>query len=357
MRLLELQAVNVRNLVDVDLRFSPQCNLVCGSNGSGKSSLLEAIYLLGRGKSFRTHRLSRVTHFDQRAFAVRGRVQFEQRERRLAARYEHGGLQLTEGDTPLKRASDLIPLLPLTLISTDSHKLFSDGPKQRRKFIDWGVFHVEHLFLEEWGHYCRALSQRNALLRQARYGATLEAWDRELQRMAETIDQWRRAYVEALQQRFLSMLPLLLPLPGLSLSYVRGWPDDLDLHTHLKATHERDARLGYTRDGPHAADLLITLHAVPAQDCVSRGQQKLIISALYLAQAALFAERLDQPCVVLVDDLPAELDADRRQSLLEVLSQLRSQVFLTAIEDNSIDVNAFSEYQVFHVKQGVVRAA
>lgn len=354
MYLHSLRAVQLRNLVDVDLVLSPQCNLICGPNGSGKTSLLEAIYLLGRAKSFRSNRLSRLAHFDHSAYAVHAELAHPDKAFKLSARYEKRELRLTKGEEDVKRSSDLVSLLPLTLVSTDSHKLFSDGPKQRRKFIDWGVFHVKPPFLEAWRSYCRALGQRNALLRQGIASTTLSSWDHELDRLASDIDTWREEYIQSLQQHFLPMLASLVDLPDLSIEYHRGWPERLALSEHLQASKDRDLRLGYTRDGPHTADLVIKVSGVPAQDCASRGQQKLIISALHLAQAALFSQQLDRQCIVLVDDLPAELDSERRAYLLQLLNDLNAQVFITAIEAQEVDLSLFSESKVFHVKQGRV---
>lgn len=352
MYLRTLRAVQLRNLVDVDLEFSPQCNLICGPNGSGKTSLLEAIYLLARGKSFRCSRLSRLARFNESAYSVRSEIVRELNRIKLAARYEKRELTLTNGGDAVKRSSELVTLLPLTLVSTDSHKLFSDGPKQRRKFIDWGVFHVKPRFLEVWRAYCRAMGQRNALLRQGSAGTTLSSWNHELENAALEIDEWRRDYVEALRGYFMPMLASLVDLNDLTIDYQRGWPVNISLSDHLLQCQERDLRLGYTRDGPHTADLQIKVSGVAAQECASRGQQKLIISALHLAQAALFSEQLNQSCLVLVDDLPAELDAERRVYLLNLLNSLQCQVFITAIEENELDLGVFSESKVFHVKQG-----
>lgn len=148
------------------------------------------------------------------------------------------------------------------------------------------------------------------------------------------------------------MLASLVDLNDLTIDYQRGWPVNISLSDHLLQCQERDLRLGYTRDGPHTADLQIKVSGVAAQECASRGQQKLIISALHLAQAALFSEQLNQSCLVLVDDLPAELDAERRVYLLNLLNSLQCQVFITAIEENELDLGVFSESKVFHVKQG-----
>ncbi|MBL1293810.1 MAG: DNA replication/repair protein RecF [Thiotrichales bacterium] len=352
MYLRRLRAIQLRNLIEVDLELSPQCNLICGQNGSGKTSLLEAIYLLARAKSFRTNRLSRLAHFDKNAFAVNGEIEHDYGVHKINARYESRELKMMDGEELIKRSSDLATLLPLTLVSTDSHKVFTDGPKQRRKFIDWGVFHVKPPFLDAWRAYCRALGQRNALLRHQSIG-TVSSWNHELERMAIEIDDWRDEYIAKLTAHFLPMLRSLVDLPDLSIEYKRGWPPNISLSEHLLENQDRDLRLGYTRDGPHTADLAIKVSGVPVHECASRGQQKLIISALHLAQAALFAEELDKPCIVLVDDLPAELDAERRGYLLKLLSSLGSQVFITAIDENDLDLEVFSHSKMFHVKQGV----
>jgi len=229
MHLRRLRAVQLRNLIDVDLELSSQCNLICGLNGSGKTSLLEAIYLLARAKSFRTNRLSRLVNFSENAFSVNAEIEHDHSVHKLSARFEKRELKLTDGDELIKRSSDLTVLLPLTFVSTDSHKLFTDGPKQRRKFIDWGVFHVKPPFLNAWRAYCRTLGQRNALLRQGSVGNTLSSWNHELEKMAIEIDTWRSDYITQLKTYFLPMLASLVDLPGLTIEYQRGWPAGIGL--------------------------------------------------------------------------------------------------------------------------------
>ena len=150
--------------------------------------------------------------------------------------------------------------------------------------MDWGLFHVKQPFLDMWRGYCRALGQRNALLRHGSGGSTLDSWNHELERMAVEIDEWRSDYISSLRAHFLPMLAALLDLTELSMEYQRGWPLDTSLTQHLQNKQDRDLGLGYTRDGPHTADLLIKVAGVPTQECASRGQQKLIISALYRSE-------------------------------------------------------------------------
>ena len=357
MALTQLHVTAVRNLHPVTLSPSPRINVLFGANGSGKTSLLEAIHLLGLARSFRSTRLHPVIQHQHTQCMVFGQLRLE--DERLCklgiAREREGEQQIRIDGQNVRSAAELAQLLPVQLINPDSFRLLEGAPKVRRQFLDWGVFHVEPRFLGSWQRLQKALRQRNSWLRRGRLStAEQAAWDRELCLASDELDGYRRAYIQALKPVFEQTLRELLELPELTLSYYRGWDKDRDLQGVLAQSLLRDQQLGHTQAGPQRADLRLRLAGHNAADILSRGQQKLVVCALRIAQGHLLNQARQGRCIYLVDDLPSELDEHHRRALCRLLDDLQCQVFITCVDPDLLEGGWRQDTPValFHVEQG-----
>lgn len=248
-------------------------------------------------------------------------------------------------------------MLPIQLINATSYQLLDAGPKQRRQFMDWGVFHVKHSFYGAWKKLQRCIKQRNAALRQKCPRSQLSLWDQELVQSAESLDLARREYFQLFLPLFSQVLEEVSDLRGISASYFRGWRDDVDLAQAIQDDFQRDSNRGITHSGPHRADLKITVNNLDAAQVLSRGQLKLVVCALRLAQSRLMQEHTGKRCVLLVDDLPAEVDQEHQWRLCEQFDRLDSQLFITCILPDSLagfPWRSGKELTMFHVKHGQV---
>ena len=354
--LKRLQIENLRVLRTAMLEPGPGVNIVMGSNSSGKTSLLEAMHLIARGQSFRSHRIRRLLTHGQPTLRVQAIVE---RPRALPVRLavhfdrEEGRLLLRADGRQLNRASELTAFLPISVMHPDSHHLVESNPQFRRRFLDWGVFHVEHDYLVEWRRYQRALRQRNHSLRDGRLDPNI--WLGELTQAGERIDELRRRYLETFSPRFIGLARRLLGIDAdIELSFRQGWKEGRGLLEAFIEGSERDRRLGYTYSGPHRADIQFLVDEVPVQEFISRGQQKLLILALLIAQVETFRQQTDTDCLLLVDDLSAELDRASQAAAMECLRDIGTQVVATVLDDIDLDHIQETGDQVFHVKQGVV---
>ena len=359
MSLTRVTVTAVRNLHPVTLSPSPRINILYGDNGSGKTSLLEAIHVLGLARSFRSARLQPVINHQENACTIFGQVQGigERLSNLGVSRDKHGEMQIRIDGQNARSAAQLAELLPLQVINPDSFRLLEGAPKVRRQFLDWGVFHVEHRFMAAWQRLQKALRQRNSWLRHGTLDGALQAsWDRELCSASEEIDQYRRAYIQALKPVFEQTLAELLQLDGLTLSYYRGWDKEKNLQDVLSASLYRDQQLGHTQAGPQRADLRLRLAGHNAAEILSRGQQKLVVCALRIAQGHLVNEAKRAHCIYLVDDLPSELDEQHRQALCRLLEDLNCQVFITCVDHESLRNGWQKEtpVAVFHVEHGCI---
>ena len=353
MQLADLKIRDFRNLVDVELEFCSGVNLISGQNASGKTSLLEAIYYLSHLRSFRTVYLSDLINHQADRLQLFARA-LDQHNNPVPIGIERSrhALQVRAGQKPVQRVADLTALFPVLAIHPDSYRLITGSPSERRAYLDWGVFHVEHGFFEAWQRYKKALSQRNAALRTAQHRRFCQLWDRELDQAAEHIHTRRYHYVQQLQPFLEILAHEFFPEQRLSLDYKRGWKQDRSLLEVLDAAFERDQRAGMTQAGPHRADIEIQVNGKSARTGISRGQQKVLVALLKLAQVQQYTKTAARHCILLYDDLAAELDRSHRGKILSVLEAMPIQLFLTAIEPDQIDLSHWSDVCLFHVEHG-----
>jgi DNA replication and repair protein RecF len=352
MAVLELRVHHLRCLDDVQIEPDARLNVISGANGAGKTSVLEAIYLLGRGRSFRAPRLASVVQSGQKEASLFVRVQdSDKTEHRLGLSVQKTRTEARlNGDTGASGA-DLIATLPVQLIDPQIHELIQGGPAERRRFLDWGVFHVKHEFRMAWARYRRALSQRNAALRQALDSEAVQAWDADLLAAAESIDQCRQEYLQEVTGILASTTQQLLDLPT-TFTYQRGWNADKDLSDVLRDGLDRDRAMGSTQAGPHRAELQIIVDEHPARHRLSRGQQKLCAAALVLGQGKFVIQTSQRDLALLVDEPAAELDTEHLARLFQAIQELGAQVFITALDPEALGLSGGG--RVFHVERGKV---
>lgn len=359
MLLQSLNISQVRNLESVSMDCSAKANFICGANGSGKTSLLEAIFILGRGRSFRHRNLRLVINraFEQLVVSAKLFHPPSQIARQMGVmRSAIGGFEARSDGRALHLASDLARELPIQLVDAHSFTLLEGGPLQRRQFLDWGVFHVEQSFSCLWRRFQKTLKQRNQLLRHGRMDyQLLQAWTAELIPLNQQITEYRKQYLQKLQKYIVDVVGHLDGLGAVTLEYSQGWPDSRPISEVLEADQERDMATGATAHGAHRADVKVFVDGILAADCLSRGQSKLLVYALKLAQARHYQAACGQGCVFLLDDLPAELDAKNRHDVLVYLHGLDCQYFVTGVDTQDFD-SMLEETggKMFHVEQGVV---
>ncbi len=358
MFLNSIDITQVRNLEAISLNCHPKANIIYGANGSGKTSLLEAIFLLGRGRSFKHRDLRLVINRGQDSLVVSGRVfrPHSDTEHQLGVmRSVKGAFEARCDGKNLSSAAELAAELPIQLVDAHSFSLLEGGPLQRRQFIDWGVFHVEHAYSDLWRRFQKALKQRNQLLRHGRIDEDLlKLWSQELAPLNEMIAEQRKEYISQLE-RFIS--PVVSAFRGLGcvrLGYSQGWPDDQSILEVLLADKERDIATGTTSHGAQRADIRVFVDGVVAADSLSRGQSKLLVYALKLAQAAHYHAVTGHSCVLLLDDLPAELDYENCKDVMAYLDHLQCQYFVTGVDKKDFDAIDKELSQMFHVEHGII---
>lgn len=351
MPIQQFTARDFRCLASIELLADPQYNLIYGANASGKTSVLEALAYLGRGKSFRGAPTTSLIRHGEKEFVLFGRVDDDGRTRSMGVRNSSGGLEVRIDGESGGGAAALAAALPLQIIDPDVHDLVAGAPDQRRRYLDWVAFHVEHGYLEAWRRFRRALKQRNAALKSGAAQQTIRGWDAEFVSLAGRLDLGRRRALEVATD---SLEEMGLDLVGseVRFEYRAGWNEERGLMEALVSGLERDRQQGSTQAGPHRADLKLTYDERQARKLVSRGQQKLLACAMVLAATETAQTALEKPLLLLLDDPSAELDADSLRRLMRRIAGLGCQVIATSLEP---DAGLFpAAPAVFHVEQGVL---
>ena len=355
MWLAEVEIRNIRILREVRVTPERGVNLLIGPNGSGKSSFLEGVHLLGMGRSFRGRSHGTVIREGSSELTVRGVLESENGGTlNVGVEKRRGGGRIRIEGKEVKAASELARRLPLVVISPDSQRLVTDGGVERRRLMDWALFHVEPAYLPALQRYYRALRQRNAALRDRRTHGTDGVWKDEMVREAERVDVCRRGLMTEL-------LPLLAEewrqTRGLTMeaAYVRGWKEGAPLEEVLRVEAAQDNAAGYTRSGPQRADIRFRMAGKPIGQVLSRGEAKVFVFTFLLLMAAHLARRAEKPPVLLVDEIGADLDGAAQQRVLAKIGSLGLQAFVTTVADGWGNVPKTSGVHVFHVEQGEVK--
>ena len=349
MPLTRIRIESFRCLAQVELALDPEQNYFFGPNGAGKTSLLEAIHVLGRGRSFRLRQNKRLIQYDARGFSVFGEVQASGRNHRLGISVDSDGRRLRLDGQDGAMMTAMAQVLPVFVIEPSIHFLIEGGPGERRRFLDWGVFHVEQGYIATWRRYRRVLGQRNAALRSGQHSGS---WDKLLAAAGTQVTEARERYVGELRQALAGLGEELLGQP-LEVNYRPGWRADTSLQAALQKSRARDEQTRATQVGPHRAELEIKLGIRGVREEISRGQQKLAAAALVLAQVRVLAGSRGHGGALLVDDPAAELDTMALRALLTVLETLPAQKIITGLTETSLQGAQPSTR--FHVEQGRVR--
>jgi DNA replication and repair protein RecF len=348
---------NLRNITEAAISPHNRLNIIIGNNGAGKTTILEAIYLLARARSFRQKRDGRLIKEGTERLTLFAQLQ-------TTENYTHKiGLQKTRRQTEikkdgknLKRLSELAKTIPLTIITPNIQRIIEEEPQHRRRLLNWGLFHVEHGYGELVNRYNKTLAQRNSALR----GSTqqLKVWDKQLNSLGVEINRLMEVYCSVWSQAISEMLKQTKIVKPIQLALASGWREDETFAEGLERNRKLDRERGYTSCGPHRADLKILHEGRAIKSSFSRGESKITAAVLLLTQTKIMAEKTGESPILLVDDLKSELDHDRCNDLLEIIHEMAVQTFVTNLEMDSLKTNLTSDaYQLFHVEHGDIRLA
>ncbi|MFC3094186.1 DNA replication/repair protein RecF [Alteromonas sediminis] len=359
MQITHLELTQFRNFHRAKLEFNDSLNVFIGINGSGKSSLIESLYFFGYGRSFRTSKSKSLIGNDHKEYSLycRARSNGTDDVKVGVARSLGGEFRCQVNGEHGVTLTDMVTHFPIQLFTPQSTDLIIGSPSERRRFLDWTVFHVEHSSKTTYRKFSILHKQRNALLKQGRNTKTqLAVWDEQFIDVANQIDQLRCSLIGSIKAHFDAVLGQFLPEIKLEIEYNAGWDKERGLRSVLKDKLDSDYQYGSTAAGPHKADLRIKLGKTLASEVLSRGQLRMAVAALQLAQTKTYNQLTGKVPIFLLDDLGAELDEEKRELFLDALVESKSQVFVTAIELQQLGfIKKYQNKKMFHVEHGSVK--
>lgn len=321
-----LKIHQLRNIASAKLMLDSRYNVFCGQNGSGKTSVLESIYLLGMGQSFRTRDTQSLIQMGTEALTVYGELSSEDV---ISVQKQKGKTTVHFNQEKCQKRSLLAKHLPCQLFYQDIFEIIDSGPSVRRGILDFGLFYYFEDYHTVWNDLKRVLKQRNALLRRGCTRQHLAPWDEQLVSLSYQLHAFRVEYIALWFQTFQSYLTKLTNI-HCEIDYYPGWDaSKQSLDEILHADFEADVVKQYTQSGAHQADLIFMTQNRKAKLTLSRGQQKMVLIALKLAQATF----LEKPCLYLFDDVSTELDESHLSKLFELLQSIQGQFFFTSIHN------------------------
>ncbi len=362
MSLLRFQLHHLRNIAAADLKLGPSCNFLLGPNASGKTSVLEGISLLATGRSFRTRQFSSVVSHGFSATTAHGWVQQPDGQiLEYGVERAKNGQRFRISNERVNSLAELAALLPFQVITPEVSELLLGGPKNRRRFLDWGLFHVEPSFHAHWVRYRKLLRQRNAALRSSQFDQRLiRSWENDFAQSACALTQAYQYYIGQLRLALQAAEHAWPEWAEVVLEFDPAWeaeaaPDVDDFIRQLRQQEGRDRQRGFTGVGPHEAEIRIRFSGYLAREVLSRGQIKLLSILLMLIQAQQLGAERGGRVLLLLDDLAAELDLENRSRVLVEVKRGALQAVITGTQHAALDVHPGVECRKFHVEQGHVR--
>jgi DNA replication and repair protein RecF len=357
LHLAHLHIEGLRNITAQDVLLAPGFNFFHGANGAGKTSVLEAAYLLSHARSFRNGKPEILVQNGAGRMMVAADAHIGAGEYRVGLIRDAGTWQGRVNQETTHSVAEVLRHSAMVCFDPGAHELIAGGGIDRRRLLDWGLFHVEHGFLAIASRYRRALRQRNSALKQGANDRELVAWDRELCAAAAPLASRRHAYFQRFAGHARDLMAAFLPeLGDASLYLDQGWSDGSELEEQLLRNRKRDRALGHTSCGPHRANWGVRFSRTPQREYFSRGQEKVCALACLLSQAALHAEICGDWPIIGLDDLGSELDFSHQQLLMDWLGGHAQQVLISGIDVPDCLHTASSDTRVFHVEHGRIRA-
>jgi DNA replication and repair protein RecF len=349
---IERLSINrVRNLNNTEIFPEKKLNIFTGKNASGKTAVLESLYILARAKSFRTPRIQDVIEHKQKSLLINAKIQHEQEgEINTGIEKKHGNVEIKRNGEKIKTVSDQAKIIPLVLITQDTHFLISGTPKQRRHWLDWAMFHVEPDYLGYWKRYMKALRQRNILLKKKEKKREFyRGWEEAMVELAGLISKQRKEFLKGLLTYFREKKFPVFP-EGVTFSLSKGWPENTGT-AWLEEAWSGDLDRGYTQQGIHQADVKFLLGERKIASIFSRGQVKLFSVFLLFSQAKEIEKKTGVRPIIIFDDFKAELDQESSEYILTWLNREGFQSFLSTTEINE-EEKKYLQRDRFHVERG-----
>ena len=353
----KLHVARFRNLNNQYLEPNKNINLVLGSNGQGKTNFIESLYYLGHNRSFKTKNIKDVIPFEEELVQINAIIDGE----KITLNKSKHKSNILVGDEKISSNSLLSQRLPTQIISPDRGFVVGGTPKLKRSYLDWGVFHDNKEILKTYKSYNKTLKNINAIL-AGKNQNQLDEWLSQLSFLSVEISQARTNYIQKLvkilEESSLQKLESFIEsTKNLAFKLQTGWIKDVDglnqneIITYLQNNKDSFIRTKHLGYGPHRATVDFYLNK-KNEGFLSRGEQKKLSIVFWMLQVLVLAKENSDP-VVLIDDISSELDQKKINSILDFLTNLNIQIFITDIGNKELPLDP-KKTNIYHIKNGVI---
>ena len=356
MPITKISLNNFRCFKNLELSLSPGINFFFGSNGSGKTSILESVFIFSSGKSFKSSNLTSLINYDNDKFILKG---FDNKKGYIVeiekSKNKTIYISLNNNKT---NTSKLVKEFPCTPIHNNTFSFADASPDFRRKLIDRSIFIAEDNFSKVWFSFYRSLRQRNFLLKNNRI-SDIYNWNTKLADEAEKLTKYRKGFFEKTLNEFYLLINLLKPedvfdfFNFIKIEFSQGWTPEKSYLDVLNENKDIDIKRKSTTSGPHKSDIKFFINDIDARQILSRGEQKFFSIIWSCAQHEVLKKHYEIDATLLIDDIKSELDERVFKLFSDLLNHINTQVIFSCIDDcfSSKITSSFNEFKKFHVEQ------
>lgn len=362
MYLKKIELKNFRNYEEEEVEFHKKVNIITGKNAQGKTNLLESLYIMSLGKSFRTSKDAEMIGFDREFCRAKSTSVKDGRELEIEITIGREGKSARINGVKTAKNIDLLENVYMVVFSPEDLKIVKDEPEKRRKFIDRELCQLKPVYYRNLGRYKKVLQQRNSLLKQPEIKEDVIAvWDESLAEYGAKIIQERYRFIEKLNNisREISR-GITNGKEDLELSYETNveYKEGSEAQKEyfksiIRKNFKKDMLQRSTSVGPHKDDLKISLKGIDIRHFGSQGQQRTAALSLKLAEIQLIQEETKISPILLLDDVMSELDSERQNFLIHSLEEV--QLFITTTELSKEVKEQLPEGYTFFVENGRVK--
>ncbi len=333
----QLTATNLRSLEFITLTPDKNVNIIIGKNNDGKTTLLEGIYYCSTLKSFKHISTSLLIRNHSKVLQVLLKYTKSAENSSISIEKHLTGTNINKIDGKKASARQLFTNLPVLALNFGSTNIVTTNSDERRSFLDWGVFHVEHDYIDIFKSYQKAVKQRNTLLKKKDM-SNLDYWTEIVVEKGNLLHSFRESYFSDFQKHFVALqesISLFMPdvysdIKDMKLDYTKGWPNNNSLEIAMRESIEKDIIFKHTTCGPHRADISFKSSGVDLKHISSMSTQIIAGLLMVLSQASMFHVKHSHNPIVLIDDLFFGIDDKNLKLVINLLVGSNAQCFITA---------------------------
>ena len=351
----KLRLHEFRNIKNKEFIFDNKINIFYGQNGAGKTSILEAIYFLSSGKSFRKGNFKNLINFNANSLTVYLECNNSDENNTqphvfAISKEKSGKWKGQKNNNPIKKQSDITHALPVIAIDPEVYRLVDFGPLYRRNFLDWLVFHVKHDYLILWKKTHKCVKQLNVLYKSKASKEEIYPWEKTFIQYSEQLNEIREGFFNEIKPKIIQLsLYMQEEITDLNIEYKKGWSEDINLAGQLNKDRIKNLRYGQLQHGPQKMDIKISVGKHQASQTLSRGQKKILSMTFYMAYIDLILNSTNKTPVLCLDDFDAEIDKEKLFKAAQFFKDKKTQIFITSVQKKKIS-KVFPDAQMFHVK-------